>query len=350
MSTVDRQDGETGGTASSGPGDLKLEVVVIPVADADRSKAFYDGLGWRLDADFSYDNGFRVVQFTPSGSPCSVQFGKKITGAPPGSAHGLYLIVSDIDAGRDEFVSRGVKVSEVFHAGPPGAQLDPEGTSSRLSGPDPDDNSYSSFATFEDPDGNSWLLQAVTDRLPGSLDPIRTSPRSTLPVTWPGPCDVPRQPTANTRSGSARLTRIGRIGMPSTWSVSRAVRSCRRERFRRDRAGRRCTRRALRRGPSRRVGFGSPSSSGSWSAASAPTGRASRPSPSCVRGGGPGRPRRRRQRRGERAGGAGLAGLHGVRLFGCGTGEMAGGSGHRAARTCPRPRRTATSTPSRTAS
>ena len=150
MSTVDRQDGETVGTASSGPGDLKLEVVVIPVADTNRSKAFYDGLGSRLDADFSYDNGFRVVQFTPSGSPCSVQFGKKITGAPPGSAHGLYLIVSDIDAGRDEFVSRGVKVSEVFHAGAPGAQLDPEGTSSRLSGPDPDDNSYSTAMTVEE--------------------------------------------------------------------------------------------------------------------------------------------------------------------------------------------------------
>ena len=107
MSTVDGQDGETGGTANSAPVDLKLEVVVIPVADADRSKAFYAGLGWRLDADFSFDNGFRVVQFTPPGSLCSVQFGTKITGAPPGSAHGLYLIVSDIDAGRDELMSSG---------------------------------------------------------------------------------------------------------------------------------------------------------------------------------------------------------------------------------------------------
>jgi catechol 2,3-dioxygenase-like lactoylglutathione lyase family enzyme len=175
MSTAERKDGETGGAASSGSGDLKLEVVVIPVADPDRSKAFYDGLGWRLDADFSFDNGFRIVQFTPPGSLCSVQFGTKITGAPPGSAHGLYLIVSDIDAGRDELVSRGVKISEVFHAGSPGAQLDPEGTGSRLSGPDPDHNSYSSFATFEDPDGNSWLLQEVTDRLPGRLDPTITS-------------------------------------------------------------------------------------------------------------------------------------------------------------------------------
>jgi catechol 2,3-dioxygenase-like lactoylglutathione lyase family enzyme len=155
--------------------DLKLEAVVIPVADADRSKAFYDGLGWRLDADFSFDNGFRVVQFTPPGSQCSVQFGTHITQAPPGSAHGLYLIVSDIEAGRDELLSRGVTVSAVFHAGAPGAQLDPEGTADRVIGPDPDRKSYSSFVTFEDPDGNSWLLQEVTDRLPGRLDPTTAS-------------------------------------------------------------------------------------------------------------------------------------------------------------------------------
>ena len=126
MSTVDGQSAP-GGSPSSEPADLKLEAVVIPVADADRSKAFYAGLGWRLDADFSFDNGFRVVQFTPPGSQCSVQFGTHITGAPPGSAHGLYLIVSDIEAGRDELVSRGATVSEVFHSGAPGAQLDPEG-------------------------------------------------------------------------------------------------------------------------------------------------------------------------------------------------------------------------------
>ena len=175
MSTIDGQAGDAGGTAGNGPVDLKLEVVVIPVADTDRSKAFYAGLGWRLDADFSFDNGFRVVQFTPPGSPCSVQFGNKITGAPPGSAHGLYLVVSDIVAGHDELKSRGVKVSEVFHSGSPGAQLDPEGASGRVSGSDPDHKSYSSFVTFEDPDGNSWLLQEVTDRLPGRLDPTITS-------------------------------------------------------------------------------------------------------------------------------------------------------------------------------
>jgi len=114
MSTVDGQSAP-GGPPGAQPADLKLEAVVIPVADADRSKAFYAGLGWRLDADFSFDNGFRVVQFTPPGSQCSVQFGTHITAAPAGSAHGLYLIVSDIEAGRDELVGRGAAVSEVFH-------------------------------------------------------------------------------------------------------------------------------------------------------------------------------------------------------------------------------------------
>ena len=175
MSMPDGQSVETGGLTGGNGVDLKLEVVVIPVADADRSKAFYTGLGWRLDADFSFDNGFRVVQFTPPGSLCSVQFGTKITDAAPGSGHGLYLIVSDIDAGRAELTDRGAKVSEVFHSGTPGAQLNPDGTKDRVSGPDPGHTSYNSFATFEDPDGNAWLLQEVTDRLPGRLDPSITS-------------------------------------------------------------------------------------------------------------------------------------------------------------------------------
>jgi catechol 2,3-dioxygenase-like lactoylglutathione lyase family enzyme len=155
--------------------DLKLEVVVIPVADADRSKAFYAGLGWRLDADFSFDNGFRVVQFTPPGSLCSMQFGTKITTAPPGSARGLYLIVPDMEAGREQLLARGAKVSAVFHAGAPGAQFGPDDSTDRVDGPDPDGKSYNSFATFEDPDGNGWLLQEVTDRLPGRVDPDVTS-------------------------------------------------------------------------------------------------------------------------------------------------------------------------------
>ncbi len=174
MSTADGQS-VPGGSPSSERADLKLEAVVIPVADADRSKAFYASLGWRLDADFSLDNGSRVAQSTPPGSQCSVQFGTNITGVPPGSAHGLYLIVSDIEAERDELVSRGATVSGVFHAGAPGAQLDPDGAGDRVNGPDPDHKSDNSFATFEDPDGNSWLLQEVTDRLPGRLDPTTPS-------------------------------------------------------------------------------------------------------------------------------------------------------------------------------
>jgi len=149
---------------------IKLEAVVIPVSDVDRAKAFYGKLGWRLDADFSFDNGFRAVQFTPPGSGCSVQFGTHITSAAPGSAQGLYLIVSGIEAAREELVARGAKVSEVFHAGTPGAQFQPDGTSGRVSGPAPDHATYGSFATFSDPDGNGWLLQEVTTRLPGRID------------------------------------------------------------------------------------------------------------------------------------------------------------------------------------
>jgi len=154
--------------------DLKLEVVVIPVSDVDRAKRFYGSLGWRLDADFPFDN-FRVVQFTPPGSGCSVQFGKNITPAAPGSAHGLYLVVSDIEAARTELVDRGVDVSEVFHAGKPGAQFQPNGASGRVSGPAPNHATYRSFATFSDPDGNGWLLQEVTTRLPGRIDAAQTA-------------------------------------------------------------------------------------------------------------------------------------------------------------------------------
>jgi catechol 2,3-dioxygenase-like lactoylglutathione lyase family enzyme len=155
--------------------DMKLEAVVIPVSDIDRAKKFYGDLGWRLDADFSFDNGFRVVQFTPPGSGCSLQFGRNITSASPGSARGLYLIVSDIDAARDELVARGAKVSEVFHAAAPGAQFGPDGASDRVAGAAPDHASYSTFATFSDPDGNGWLLQEVTTRLPGRIDSAHTA-------------------------------------------------------------------------------------------------------------------------------------------------------------------------------
>ena len=153
--------------------DLKLEAVVIPVADVDRAKDFYAGLGWRLDADFPFDNGFRVVQFTPPGSGNSVQFGARITTAPPGSAQGLYLVVSDIQAARAALAARGAEVSEVFHPGTPGAQFQSESTGDRVDGPSAD--SYSSFVTFRDPDGNGWLVQEVTTRLPGRIDTTGTS-------------------------------------------------------------------------------------------------------------------------------------------------------------------------------
>ena len=154
---------------------MKIEALAIPVADAERAKRFYGKLGWRLDADFAFDNGFRVVQFTPPGSHCSVQFGTHITPAAPGSAHGLYLVVKDIEAARGELAARGVPIGAVFHAGAPGAQFQPESTGGRLSGPAPQHGSYSSFATFSDPDGNTWLLQEVTTRLPGRSDPGETS-------------------------------------------------------------------------------------------------------------------------------------------------------------------------------
>jgi catechol 2,3-dioxygenase-like lactoylglutathione lyase family enzyme len=171
MSTTDNRNDATG-MASVKNVDLKLEVVVIPVSDVDRAKEFYDGLGWRLDADFSFDNGFRVVQFTPPGSGASIQFGPNMTSGTPGSVQNLYLIVSDVDAARDELVSHGVEVSEVFHPAAPGAQFDSD-PSGHLAGRSPD--SYSSFASFTDPDGNGWLLQEVTNRLPGRVDPSVTS-------------------------------------------------------------------------------------------------------------------------------------------------------------------------------
>jgi catechol 2,3-dioxygenase-like lactoylglutathione lyase family enzyme len=146
--------------------EMRFEVVVIPVADVDRSKKFYNKLGWRFDADFPFDNGFRIVQFTPPGSGCSVQFGTKMTSAAPGSAQGLYLIVADVEAARKDLVARGIEVSEVFHSGTPGAQFQIDG-SGRVSGAAPQHASYNSFATFRDPDGNGWLFQEVTTRLPG---------------------------------------------------------------------------------------------------------------------------------------------------------------------------------------
>jgi catechol 2,3-dioxygenase-like lactoylglutathione lyase family enzyme len=169
MSTTPVASESTTGSPGEGIADLRLEVVVIPVSDVDRAKEFYAGLGWRLDADFPFDNGFRVVQFTPPGSGCSIQFGTKLTSAAPGAAQGLYLVVSDMEAARDELVARGVDVSEVFHAETPGAQFEPDGAEGRVSGPGPDGGSYRTFATWSDPDGNGWLMQEITTRLPGRI-------------------------------------------------------------------------------------------------------------------------------------------------------------------------------------
>lgn len=155
--------------------DEKLEVIVIPVSDVDHAKEFYAGLGWRLDADVAPGGNFRLVQLTPPGSECSIQFGTGITSAAPGSVRGLYLSVPDIEAARAGLVARGVEVSEVFHEGAPGARFGHDGTDGRVSGPAPKHASYGSFVSFSDPDGNSWLFQEITTRLPGRVDPAVTS-------------------------------------------------------------------------------------------------------------------------------------------------------------------------------
>ena len=166
---------------------MKLEIVVIPVSDVDRAKRFYGGLDWRLDADYASDDGyFRVIQFTPPGSGCSVIFGKNVTSAAPGSAQGLYLIVSDIEAARDQLISRGVAVGELFHD----ANGVYAGTDEpylfgrrRVGGLDPEHRSYRSFASFRDPDGNRWLFQEITVRLPGRVNADGTAFTSTTELT-----------------------------------------------------------------------------------------------------------------------------------------------------------------------
>jgi catechol 2,3-dioxygenase-like lactoylglutathione lyase family enzyme len=158
--------------------DLKLEIIVIPVSDVDRAKAFYSKLGWRLDADFASGDDWRVIQFTPPGSACSVIFGNNVTAAAPGSAQGLYLVVSDLAGVRSDLIARGVDVGDPFH--------DANGVYAgshepylfgrvRLRGIDPEHRSYRSFASFSDPDGNRWLMQEVTARLPGRVDAAVTT-------------------------------------------------------------------------------------------------------------------------------------------------------------------------------
>ncbi|BAN27134.1 glyoxalase/bleomycin resistance protein/dioxygenase (plasmid) [Caballeronia insecticola] len=148
--------------------DMKLEVVVIPVSDVDRAKRFYADLGWRLDVDIAKDDQFRVVHFTPPGSQCSILFGRGVTTEKPGSVQGLHLIVSDLDAAHADLVERGVRVSEIFHD--VGGLFHHAGEEGRVSGPHPARSTYGSFASFSDPDGNGWVFQEVTARLPGRVD------------------------------------------------------------------------------------------------------------------------------------------------------------------------------------
>ena len=166
MSTTDVSAGASTGTPQPEAGEMRLEVVVIPVADVARAQEFYAGLGWRLDADVATREGGRLVQLTPPGSLCSIQFGTNLTPAVPGSSQSLYLAVPDIAAARDVLVSAGADVSEVYHEEALGDRFE-RNTHARASGPAPDHQTYGSFATFSDPDGNGWLLQEVTTRLPG---------------------------------------------------------------------------------------------------------------------------------------------------------------------------------------
>jgi catechol 2,3-dioxygenase-like lactoylglutathione lyase family enzyme len=163
----------TNGASGAAPVPLRFEVTVLPVTDVDRAKAFYQGLEWRLDADFPVDEHYRIVQFTPPGSAASIQFGTGLTSAAPGSAEGLYLIVEDVAAARDDLIGRGAPVSEIWH----GRGL---GSAGHEPGPDPQRTSYGSFASFADPDGNTWLMQEVTERLPGRLSQLEIADLAAL--------------------------------------------------------------------------------------------------------------------------------------------------------------------------
>jgi catechol 2,3-dioxygenase-like lactoylglutathione lyase family enzyme len=165
MSSVGASSEGAAGTPPVSAGEVKLEVVVLPVSDVDRAKGFYEGLGWRLDADLAVEDGYRVVQLTPPGSACSIIFGEGVTSAPPGSSEGLQLSVYDIDAARADLVARGVDVSETFHDAT--GIFHHAGVAGRVSGPAPEHADYGSFLAFSDPDGNGWLMQEIKTRLPG---------------------------------------------------------------------------------------------------------------------------------------------------------------------------------------
>jgi catechol 2,3-dioxygenase-like lactoylglutathione lyase family enzyme len=229
--TYEIQTNDAANEASVAKVDMKLEIVVIPVSDIGRAKEFYAKLGWRLDAD--YDNGkdFRVIQFTPPGSECSVIFGKNVTGAAPGSAQGLYLIVDNIEAARKNLLRHGVEVGEVFHgaaevyAGPDEPYLFGR---VRVKGPDPEHRSYRSFASFRDPDGNGWLFQEITTRLPGRIDDTETSFASANDLASAFR-RAEAAHVASTKSASGSAMRTGQTGMPLIWWRRSQAKSCRNE-------------------------------------------------------------------------------------------------------------------------
>ena len=204
--------------------DMKLEVVVLPVSDVARAAEFYGRLGWRRDADIVTGDR-RVLQFTPPGSPCSIIFATGVTPSAFGLAKFLHLVVSDIETAREELIRKGVEASEIFHDVAEG--YNPFETEARASGPDPTRRSYLSFVAFSDPDGNGWLLQEVTSRLPGRIDSTR---RASHPRRiWRARSAVRRPHTANTRSAPVNMMRIGRTGTPRTWWRNTPAISCRYE-------------------------------------------------------------------------------------------------------------------------
>lgn len=228
MSNAMRSETPTQSTRTR-PVDTKLEVVVIPVSDVDRAKRFYESLGWRLDADFANDADFRVIQFTPPGSGCAIIFGKNVTAAAPGSAQGLYLIVSDIEAARRDLIARGVEVSEVFHdaSGVYAGKDEPYLFGRlRIAGRDPEHRSYRSFASFKDPDATAGCSRKSPPACPVASTPTRQpSPRR---ATLRRRCAAPPPPTANTRNETAANTmKTGRTGTLNTWSANRQAGSCR---------------------------------------------------------------------------------------------------------------------------
>ena len=232
MATVNYEASNSTKDQSTARMDMKLEIAIIPVSNVDRAKEFYTKLGWRFDGDFVHDDDWRGIQFTPPGSACSIIFGKNVTAAVPGSAQGLYLIVSDIEAARDELLRRGVQVSEAFHdAGDVHAGRDEPYLFGRVrvSGPDPGHGSYRSFASFMIQTAMAGCCRRSRHGcLVASIPRRRASQRQTI---WRARFGERRPLTASTRSAPANATRTGRTGTPHTWWRSNLVKSCRNDRL-----------------------------------------------------------------------------------------------------------------------